>query len=204
MPEQGATHDWGLANPLYLQPFQQKSKNSSSGTAAPGDELLQVVVETPRGSRNKYSLDEKERVLRLKAALPAGMVFPYDFGFVPRTIGGDGDPLDVLVLMDEPAFPGCVLLARLLGVMEAEQTESGETNRNDRLLAVAETSHLYSNLRTIEDIPGQARTEIQQFFANYHQLQGKESRLVAWSDAARARALIEEGLERFRTDQKGK
>ena len=111
-----------LANPTKLPPFALKPKNSSSGPAAPGDELLQVVIENPRGRRNKYSFNEDDRIFRLKAALPAGMVFPYDFGFVPRTIGGDGDPLDVLVLMDEPSFPGCVLLARLIGVMEAEQT----------------------------------------------------------------------------------
>ena len=185
-----------LADPTELAPFQPKSKNSTSGTAQPGEELLQVIIETPRGSRNKYSFDEDDHVFRLKAALPAGMVFPFDFGFLPQTVGGDGDPLDVLVLMDEPAFPGCVLLARLLGVMEVEQTENGKTQRNDRLLAVAETSHTFSNFRSIEDVPEQTRTELQQFFANYHQLQGKQSRLLAWRDAAEARQLIEEGLQK--------
>lgn len=189
-----AEYTAGLSNPTEIEPFQAKSKSSTSGTAQPGEELLQLVVETPRGSRNKYSFDEDARIFRLKAALPAGMVFPYDFGFVPRTVGGDGDPLDVLVLMDEPAFPGCVLLARLIGAMECEQTEHGETNRNDRLLAVAETSHLYSNLRSIDDMPKQALTEIGEFFANYHKLQGKESRLLAWVGADEARKLVDEGL----------
>ncbi len=184
-----------LPNLAKLQPFARKPKNSSSGTAAPGDELLQVVIETPRGSRNKYNFEEDDRIFRLKAALPAGMVFPYDFGFVPGTIGGDGDPLDVLVLMDEPAFPGCVLLARLLGVMEAEQTEHGETNRNDRLIAVAETPHLYANLRTIDDIPKQALTEIEEFFANYHRLQGKQSHRLAWKGAEAAQQTIKSSLK---------
>jgi inorganic pyrophosphatase len=185
-----------LANPTRLDPFQQKSRGSTSGTAEPGEELLQVVIETPRGSRNKYSFDEQRRVFQLKAALPAGMVFPYDFGFVPRTVGGDGDPLDVLVLMDEPAFPGCVLLARLIGVMECEQIEEKETQRNDRLIAVAETAHMYANLRSIEDIPEQSRREIEQFFANYHKLQGKKSKTLAWKEAKAARRLIDEALQK--------
>ncbi len=188
----------GLANPETLKPFQTKPEGSTSGTAEPGEELLQVIIETPRGSRNKYAFDEKQRIFALKAALPAGMVFPYDFGFIPQTIGGDGDPLDVLVLMDEPAFPGCALLVRLIGVMESEQTEHGETQRNDRLLAVAETAHLYSSFRQIEDVPEQARTEISHFFANYHKLQGKQSRTIAWKGPKRARKLIEAGLEAAR------
>ena len=190
----------GLADPTRLDPF--KSKRGRSGTAEPGEELLQVVIETPRGSRNKYSYDEDDHVYRLKAALPAGMVFPYDFGFVPRSIGGDGDPLDVLVLMDEPAFPGCVLLARLIGAMESEQTEGEKTERNDRLIAVAETTHLYTNLRGTNDIPKQALTEIEQFFANYHKLQGRDSRLLAWSDADAARKLVEDGLNKAQEKSK--
>src|SRR3954463_14122202 len=88
--------------------------------------LLNVVVETPKGSRNKYSFDEESGLFVLKGVLPSGAYFPYDFGFIPSTKGGDGDPLDVLVLMDEPAFPGCLLSARLIGVIEARQTEKGK------------------------------------------------------------------------------
>ena len=192
--EKSAEPPKSLANPTRLKPFQNKPEESTSGTAKPGEELLQVVIETPRGSRNKYSFDEKQHVFLLKAALPAGMVFPYDFGFVPQTRGEDGDPLDVLVLMDEPVFPGCALLVRLIGVMEAEQTENGKTNRNDRLLAVAETAHLYSDFQTIDDLPKQTRTEISDFFSNYHKLQGKESQTLVWKGPSRARKLIEQGM----------
>ena len=190
-----------VANPTHLEPFKTKPQDSKSGTAEPGEELLQVVIETPRGSRNKYSFDEDDRVFRLKAALPAGMVFPYDFGYIPRSLGGDGDPLDVLVLMDEPAFPGCVLLARLLGVMISEQTEGDETQRNDRLIAVAETAHLYSNLRSLEDIPKHSLTEIEDFFANYHRLQGRESKRLAWEGVDPARKLIDEALQRAEDEE---
>ncbi|HEY1403173.1 MAG TPA: inorganic diphosphatase, partial [Pyrinomonadaceae bacterium] len=84
-------------------------------------DTLRVVIETPRGSRNKYDYDAELGLFKLGGVLPAGAVFPFDFGFVPRTTGGDGDPLDVLVIMDEAAFAGCLVEARLLGVIEATQ-----------------------------------------------------------------------------------
>src|ERR671933_2536230 len=101
---------------------------------------LHVVIETPKGSRNKFKFDERLRLFRLSGVLPLGAVFPFDFGFVPCTSAPDGDPLDVLVLMDEPAFAGCLLTTRLIGVIEADQTEEGQTVRNDRLIGVAENS----------------------------------------------------------------
>ncbi len=186
----------GLADPTTLEPYHRKPKSSTSGTAKPNQELLQVVIETPRGSRNKYSFDPEQRVFRLKSALPAGMVFPYDFGFVPSTTGGDGDPLDVLVLMEEPAFPGCVLLVRLLGALEVEQTERGKTTRNDRLIAVAEISQLFANLETVDDLPRQLRKEIDQFFGNYHRLQGKESHSLRWTKPAAAQRLIDDARKK--------
>lgn len=189
----------GLADPTTLEPYHRKPKDNTSGTAKPGEELLQVVIETPRGSRNKYSFDPEQRVFRLKSSVPAGMAFPFDFGFVPGTIGGDGDPLDVLVLMEEPAFPGCVLLVRLLGAMEVEQTERGKTKRNDRLIAVAEISQLFANLETIDDLPRQLRTEIDEFFTNYHRLQGKESHTLSWKKPAAAQRLIDEAREKHST-----
>jgi inorganic pyrophosphatase len=82
-----------------------------------GDDTVRVVIETPKDSRNKYAFDSEDEVFVLKRVLPAGMAFPYDFGFVPSTLAEDGDPVDVLVLMDQPAFPGCVLKCRLVGVI---------------------------------------------------------------------------------------
>jgi inorganic pyrophosphatase len=83
--------------------------------------VAEHLVETPKGSRNKYAFDPDQRIFELKKVLPAGMAFPYDFGFVPSTVAEDGDPVDVLVLMDEPAFPGCLLRCRLIGIIEGEQ-----------------------------------------------------------------------------------
>src|SRR4029453_9457458 len=101
---------------------------------------VNAIIDTPKGSRNKFKYDDKLGLFKLGGALPLGAVFPFDFGYVPSTKGGDGDPLDILILMDEPAFPGCLVPAKLIGVIEAEQTEGGETTRNDRLIAVAADS----------------------------------------------------------------
>jgi inorganic pyrophosphatase len=169
----------GLVDPTKLKPFTKKAEESTTGTAEAGDKLLQVIIETPKGCRNKYSFDEEQKVFVLKAALPAGMVFPYDFGFVPQTLADDGDPLDVLVLMDEPAFVGCALMARLIGVIEGEQIVPDEKpTRNDRLVAVAETTHMYAKFTKLKDMPKQALREIEEFFVNYHRLQGKKYKLL--------------------------
>jgi len=105
----------------------------------PDTGLVHVIVDTPKGSRNKFKYDEKLGLFRLGKVLPLGSCFPYDFGFIPSTKAEDGDPVDVLVLMDEPAFSGCLVTVRLLGVIEAEQTEEGKTVRNDRLIGALET-----------------------------------------------------------------
>src|SRR4051812_37612953 len=102
---------------MQLERFQPREKGRST---------LNVVIETPRGSRNKYSYDADQAVFRLKKILPEGHVFPFDFGFVPRTKGGDGDPLDVLVLMDEPGLPGVVVECRIIGVIQAKQKNEGK------------------------------------------------------------------------------
>jgi len=108
-----------LANPIGLNPFSVDKG------------LLRVVIETPKGSRNKFAFNDDERIFELKKVLPAGMTFPYDFGFVPSTKADDGDPVDVLVLMDEPAFAGCALSCRLIGVIQGEQGDKKKKKRNE-------------------------------------------------------------------------
>ena len=179
-----------LVDPTKLKPFTKKGAESTTGVAKVGDKLLQVIIETPKGCRNKYSFDDVQKIFVLKAALPAGMVFPYDFGFLPRTLADDGDPIDVLVLMDEPAFPGCALMARLIGVIEGEQTTNKQSTRNDRLVAVAETAHMWANTKSIKDLPKKALTEIEEFFVNYHKLQGKKYKLLAVKGEKTALTLI--------------
>ena len=185
-----------LADPSKLKPFTKKGAESTTGTANSGDKLLQVIIETPKGCRNKYSFDEDQKIFVLKAALPAGMVFPYDFGFLPRTLADDGDPIDVLVLMDEPAFVGCALMARLIGVIEGEQTDKQQTVRNDRLVAVADTAHMWANTKSIKDLPKKALKEVEEFFVNYHELQGKKYKLLAVKGKKAALTLIEKARKK--------
>ncbi len=161
------------------------------------DGVLQVVIETSKGSRNKYAWDHERRCFELKKVLPAGMVFPYDFGFIPSTKADDGDDIDVLLLMDEPAFPGCVLSARLIGAFEGEDTlEDGSKQRNDRLLAVAEASDLFENFRHVDDLPEAFRKHMEQFFENYPRvLSHKEYKLLRASGPEAAMRLVEQARE---------
>lgn len=179
----GKNGNHGLANPTLLNPIDKQ------------EGLLQVIIETPKGSRNKFSFDPEQKVFALKKVLPAGMVFPYDFGFLPRTMAPDGDPLDVLLLMDEPAFPGVVVRARLIGVIEGEQIEGKKKTRNDRLLAVAEANHLYSDIKDVKDLPDQWLKELEEFFVNYHRLEGKEYKLLGCKSIGEAKGLIKEARQ---------
>jgi inorganic pyrophosphatase len=154
---------------------------------------LNAVVETPKGHRNKYKYNEELDLFELSGVLPAGAVFPYDFGFLPQTRGQDGDPLDVLLLMDEPAFAGCLVPSRLIGVIEAEQRErDGETNRNDRLIAVATSCSTYTDVHSLDDLPDALLAEIEHFFVSYNAVRGKEFRPLGRHGPDRARRLIAE------------
>ena len=169
-----------LANPTKLKPVDEQ------------EGLLQVIIETPAGSRNKFAFDPDQGIYSLKKVLPAGMVFPYDFGFLPKTVAPDGDPIDVLLLMDEPAFPGIAVRARLIGVIEGEQLDGKKKIRNDRLVAVAEANHLYANVRKLKDLPGKWIDELQEFFVTYHNLEGKKYRLLGCKGADVALRLIKD------------
>jgi len=173
----------GMVNPVRLKPIDADDK-----------QLLRVVVETPKGSRNKFAYEPNEHIFELKKVLPAGMAFPYDFGFVPSTEADDGDPIDVLVLMDEPAFPGCVLTCRPIGVIEGEQGDKKDTERNDRIVAVQEDAHSWADIKTIDDLGKQFCRELEEFFVNYHRLSGKEYRILGLKGPDQARKLVKSGM----------
>jgi len=154
------------------------------------NKLIQVIIETPKGSRNKYAFEPKEKIFELKKVLPAGMAFPYDFGFVPSTQADDGDPLDVLVLMDEPAFPGCLLKCRIVGIIEGEQGKKKARERNDRIIAVEADNHSFADIKHVDDLGKQFLRELEEFFVNYHRLTGKEYRILGSKGPFQARKLI--------------
>jgi inorganic pyrophosphatase len=157
---------------------------------------LNAVVETPKGACNKYSLDERTGVFSLGAVLSAGLSFPFDFGFVPSTRGQDGDPLDVLLVMDHAAFPGCLVPARLIGVIEVQQTEKdGREERNDRLIAVAADSNRHEHIRSLDDLDPGLLDELERFFQTYTAPRGKKVKPLGRHGPRRAEKLVRAGIE---------
>ncbi|HXV01367.1 MAG TPA: inorganic diphosphatase [Caulobacteraceae bacterium] len=155
--------------------------------------MCQAIIETPRGRRTKFNYDPKTRAFIVKALMPEGLSFPLDFGFIPSTLAEDGDPIDVMVLIDEPSFVGAVMDVRLIGAMEAEETEHGKTERNDRLLAVAHCSHAYADIKTPDDLPTTFIRDLTEFWVNKHRLEGKRFKVLAISDGPAAMELVRKG-----------
>jgi inorganic pyrophosphatase len=172
-----------LSDPSRLSPLDGDS-----------DQTIQVVIETPKGSRNKYAFDPEQKVFELKKVLPAGMAFPYDFGFIPSTKAEDGDPVDVLVLMDEPAFPGCLLKCRVVGIIEGEQGKKKDRERNDRIVGVEQENHSYAHVKHVDDLGKKFIREIEEFFVNYHELTGKKYSILAVKGPGEARRRIKDGM----------
>ncbi len=174
-------------NPLCLPPFDDDAET----------ETLHVIIDSPKGSRNKFEWDQKHGLYKLSGVLAAGMFFPYDFGFVPSTLAGDGDPIDVLVLMEEPAFVGCLVPSRLIGGFYAEQTEASTTERNDRLLAVAANSRNHRDVQTLADLNQNLVHEIEHFFVSYNDAKGKRFEPQGRFGPDQARQLVQEAAEGF-------
>jgi inorganic pyrophosphatase len=151
---------------------------------------VQVIVETPKNSRNKYKLDEQTHRFALSKLLPEGMVFPYDFGFFPDTESQDGDPLDVLVLCEEPTFCGCQVACRLIGVLRATQKDKGHAVRNDRLIAVAQASVLHASLTDLAQLEPGVLKQIEDFFTNYQKVRDIEFTVLAHEGPAAAQAIL--------------
>ena len=164
----------------------------------PNSGTLNVIIETAKGSRNKIDYNPEQGLFELSKVLPRGMVFPFDFGFIPSTLGEDGDPLDVLVLMCEAVPAGCKIPARLLGVIEAEQVADGRSERNDRLIAVGEHSHEHKDVHSISDLGGSVLDEIEHFFTAYNEMEGKQFKPVARHGPHHAEKLVRKGGKRYR------
>lgn len=160
----------------------------------PTTSLVNVIIDTPRGSRNKFKFDEKLGCFKLSRILPAGHAFPYDFGSIPGTRGADGDALDVLVLMEEPSFAGCLVTVRLIGVIAARQTSKGRTERNDRLIGVPQTPVNRPRIRTIAEVGTDHLDELEHFFVSYNEAQGRRFKPFARLGPAKAEALLRAGI----------
>jgi inorganic pyrophosphatase len=154
-----------------------------------------VVIETPKGRRNKFDYEPEIEAFTLGGLLPEGMSFPFDFGFVPSTVAEDGDPIDVMVLMDEPAHVGCVLTIRLIGLIEAEQTENGKTTENDRVIGVAVHSYSHENIRSINEVNKTLLDQVEEFFVSYNKSRGKKFKVTGVHGPAKALKRIQKAIE---------
>jgi inorganic pyrophosphatase len=157
------------------------------------DNTIEVVVEVPMGSRNKYELDKERGVFVLDRMLFSAVHYPGDYGFVDHTLAKDGDPLDVVVILGEPTFPGCRILGRILGNLDMED----DAGQDDKLLCVPETDPRWRELQDIDDVPAHLKDEISHFFNVYKDLEHKEVIVRGWQDRATALDVLADARDRY-------
>jgi inorganic pyrophosphatase len=163
---------------------------------APGrhpPEVVTAVIEIPRGGRNKYELDKESGQFRLDRVLYSAVHYPGDYGFVPRTLHEDGDPLDILVRIDEPTFPGCQIDTRPIGVLR--MSDRGEPD--DKVIGVPLNDPLHGEIFDIADLPGHYLKEVEHFFQIYKDLEGKRVQILGWEKSEVAMRMVEESIERY-------
>jgi inorganic pyrophosphatase len=156
-------------------------------------EEVTAVIEIPSGSRNKYELDKDSGLFRLDRVLYSAVHYPGDYGFIPRTLHEDGDPCDVLVLVNEPTFPGCQIDARPIGVLM--MLDRGEPD--DKILAVPSNDPYYSEYFDIADIPQHYLKEVEHFFHIYKDLEGRRVQTVGWEKSEKALRVITDSIARY-------
>ena len=156
-------------------------------------EEVTAVIEIPSGSRNKYELDKESGLMRLDRVLYSAVHYPGDYGFIPRTLHEDGDPCDILVLVNEPTFPGCQIDVRPIGVLMMR--DRGEPD--DKILAVPSHDPYYGEYFDIADIPQHYLKEVEHFFLIYKDLEGRRVQTVGWEKSERAMRVISESISRY-------
>ncbi len=160
-------------------------------------EYVNVVVEIPKGSRNKYEYDKEHGIIRLNRVLYASMEYPGDYGFVPQTVYDDGDTLDVLVMLNEPTFPGCVIQARPIGLFRMK--DRGEPD--DKILAVPASDPIFQDYHDIDNIPQHFLKEVAHFFSVYKDLEGVNVRTLGWEHAAAALERIRYSIDLYQKEK---
>lgn len=147
---------------------------------------IEVFIEIPKGSRNKYEYDHQQNVIRFDRMLFSSVHYPTDYGFLPDTLSGDGDPLDALILVSEPTFPGCVIQARAVGLFVMHD-EKGE---DEKILGVPLYDPLWNHITALDDVPPHLLKEVEHFFSVYKDLESKQTRIEGWKDEKHAVAAI--------------
>jgi inorganic pyrophosphatase len=159
--------------------------------AQPKPGLINVLIEIPAGSKNKYEFDKDLQAFALDRVLYSSVQYPYDYGFVPNTLADDGDPLDGMVLMDQPTFPGCVIAARPIGMLE--MIDGGD--RDEKILCVPDKDPRYAQVKSLEDIAEHRLAEIQEFFKTYKNLEKKVTEILGWKNVDQVMPLVEKCIQ---------
>jgi inorganic pyrophosphatase len=162
-----------------------------AGDGAPAE--INAVIEIPRGDTNKYEYDKQLHVFRLDRNLYSPVHYPGDYGFIPSTLSEDGDPLDVLVLVDAPSFTGCVMMVRPIGALRMIDQDS----EDEKILAVGLNNPIYKNLNEYSELYPHLLLEIEHFFSVYKELEAKRTRVKGWEDAGKAREIVTESQHRY-------
>ena len=161
------------------------------------DISIEVQVEIPKGSRNKYEFDKQRGMIRFDRMLFSAMHYPSDYGFIPQTLAQDGDPLDALVLVWEPTFPGCLIDARPIGVFHM----TDEKGPDEKILCVPLHDPLWNHIERLDQVPPHLLKEIEHFFAVYKDLESKKTAVRGWADRAQAEQIIAEARKRFESQR---
>lgn len=168
------------------------------GTDVP--EVVNVIVEVPKGSRNKYEYDEEMGTIRLDRVLYSSLHYPGDYGLIPQTLYDDGDPLDILVMVGEPSFPGCIIQARPVGLFRMLDREQ----QDDKVLAVPASDPLYKDYHDLSDIPQHFLAEVAHFFEVYKDLEGIRTEGLGWEPAEVAKERIQHAIARYHQEEEGR
>jgi inorganic pyrophosphatase len=156
-----------------------------------------AIIEKPKGCRNKFDYDPDAGLFKLGGLLPEGMMFPFDFGFIPSTLAADGDPVDIMILMDAPAHVGCLIDVRLIGIIEAKQTQDGQTTPNNRLIGVAVHSYNYQDQTSIDQVSKDMLSQVEEFFVSYNRQRGKKFKVTGIGGPKRAIAFLEQCMKAY-------
>lgn len=159
--------------------------------AEPKPGLLNVLIEIPGGSKNKYEFDKDLNAFALDRVLYASVQYPYDYGFVPNTLADDGDPLDGMVIMDQPTFPGCVITCRPIGMLE--MIDGGD--RDEKILCVPVKDPRYTQVESLNDIAPHRLDEIAEFFRTYKNLEKKVTEILGWKNIEHVKPLVEQCIK---------
>lgn len=156
-------------------------------------DTLNAIIEIPRGSRNKYELDKETGLFRFDRLLYSAVYYPGDYGFIPRTLADDDDPLDVLVMVTEPTFPGCFMEVRPIGVFEMRD----EAGLDEKILAVPVRDPLYDEFHELEHVAPHFLREVTHFFGIYKELEGVQTTVSGWSGREAAREIVSRYMEEY-------